>query len=1246
MVLDLHRQADVRPATPDPRDRAAGDAEAFLRTIDTATGLLASHDDAAAWTPARPANSPTSGPSSGPSIIEFRVTGGSGPARRLQLAGDRYTVGSGVGCAVRLQDASIRPLHAVLIRDRADGIGDRPGRTPPRVTVRAYSVPIDVNGSVVNESPLAVGDRLRLGEFVFERLSPSGDAAPAVASTASEPAATAPRAPAVDPAAVKRQRLRETMLADRESQLNAQHAAAAQLHAEFEGRIERLHAEQSEVRRREQELRRGHELLVDERERLRDDAVASRRALAMREKSLADRQREQAQELQQTRVRLDESRAGAEAASSELRQIRERFAKLNDQIADLSQSRDAAAQQADEARAQHAAETDRHRETAQRLGVAEEARQDAEAARQDAQSQRDSALIDRDAAVQACEQAQSQFERTQVALAEARSRADSAESTAAEHQRRLAQTEAELTRVTNQLADARQSAEQQARDAAAHRSLADDLETQLRELADQQSVHVQNHEDAAAAVTMAEIEAADSLGRLREIDSLRQRTEDELNRANAKLDAANERIAELTAANVELTGQVDQLHDLGRRTAEELVATQRSRDAAKAETDEARAETDAALAACQTAQAARDEAIETIASAESQIQRAIDEANQHRDLVATRDSQIELLRATESDLRAQSDRLQDQFDRSRADAEALREDCRRAQASIEQLQALAAEHQDRGEDNRRSFERETEQLRSEITLLTDQLTATTENFQSLQIQNDDTQARLQSVAAERQELETSLDEVREQLRSLRAEHEELQTHADQTAAQRDDAIQRANDARDAWDDSNRQHDRTLQSIESIEAATRGVIDSPADEPSVGQPTGAAASPDPWKPRLHEPAASGQPAKLEPASKPEPAGEAFESAEPEPTASTWNTVPLSDLQPREDQDDPAVPDADVDVDAQAVVGDDPWSSIRWSDDQTDNLAVQDETIVPGSEEVESTMQLEFPPVDEVHPPADAADPPADPPIRRGETGGGSRADELIRSLRQQKAAGVGVADTAPETSGTEPAAADAEPQRECSSVDTAGSSDPDRAAATERVDPDDDSIEAYMNRLLQRVQGGPAASPAAGDKPPEPAPPKSPPKTVAKPAEAIEPQPAEAIDSGDDEAKPAAQPIRARPRPPQRNHNLQAMRQLANQSARSAIHVSARSQSIDTRRRAITKFGCAAAAMACGLVALVLVFGMLKYIAAAAAVLLGGVWFKEGVTLWFSAMKPPAEQPAPEQSTPEQPTPEQPAPSGA
>lgn len=93
--------------------------------------------------------------------LEFRVSRPGTPNRRMRLSGTRYTFGNGAGCAIRLEDPTLRELHAVLLRSQGRSI------------IRAYSVPVELNGRLTSEAELQAGDVVRMGVYHFELL---GDA--------------------------------------------------------------------------------------------------------------------------------------------------------------------------------------------------------------------------------------------------------------------------------------------------------------------------------------------------------------------------------------------------------------------------------------------------------------------------------------------------------------------------------------------------------------------------------------------------------------------------------------------------------------------------------------------------------------------------------------------------------------------------------------------------------------------------------------------------------------------------------------------------------------------------------------------------------------------------------------------------------------------------------------------------------------------------------------------------------------
>src|SRR6056297_3556750 len=81
-----------------------------------------------------------------------------------------------------------------------------------------------------------------------------------------------------------------------------------------------------------------------------------------------------------------------------------------------------------------------------------------------------------------------------------------------------------------------------------------------------------------------------------------------------------------------------------------------------------------------------------------------------------------------------------------------------------------------------------------------------------------------------------------------------------------------------------------------------------------------------------------------------------------------------------------------------------------------------------------------------------------------------------------------------------------------------------------------------------------------------------------------------------------------------------MRELANDSARSAITRSVKLQTRNTQIHAISKFIAAGVALLCGLAAFAFVAGFLKYIVAIATLVIVGVFVHEGLGLLRDAKR--------------------------
>lgn len=279
--------------------------------------------------------------------IELRVIRDGAPARRLRINATRCTFGSGEGCTVRLDDGSLQPMHAVILREGS------------RVLLRSHTAAIEINGQLKAEAQLDCGDVFRLGSYRFETLS-------------------LPQSPA-DPIQDQAQRLRFMTSPDpeleaarqREQQTRQLLAESQQQYEQAQSQLEATHQIVAELQQQIDSLQQQIEVLVAETQTLQADAET------------------QAAELQQ---QLDSARQDAET--------------LQQQHAAVRRERDTALQQRDRAQNDYAhalASRDEailQRDTAQQqILMAERQRDQALQQRDEAVQQRDEAVRQRDEAM-------------------------------------------------------------------------------------------------------------------------------------------------------------------------------------------------------------------------------------------------------------------------------------------------------------------------------------------------------------------------------------------------------------------------------------------------------------------------------------------------------------------------------------------------------------------------------------------------------------------------------------------------------------------------------------------------------------------------------------------------------------------------------------------------------------------------------------------------------------------------------
>ena len=292
--------------------------------------------------------------------LEFRVAREGAPVRRLRLTGNRYTFGSAEGCSIRLNDPDLRPMHAVLIRDQG------------QVLVRAYSVPVEVNGSRVTESTLEVGDRLRLGEYEFELLSLTRCDSPEAFKAETfkhdqrnehddrrandrrlgkrrlESRRSVDEGVEDTDEVVWRTRLRKEIdqwrgrqveCDQREHRCDEREAHLRGRESELWSRAENLYRREAQLQGQESAVHELHDEYAQRQEellKLRDESTGQVRLHRQREAEFVHQEHEYHRQLEEATAHLLQSQAQAQEATESVGQMRQQFDALNQQIDELS----------------------------------------------------------------------------------------------------------------------------------------------------------------------------------------------------------------------------------------------------------------------------------------------------------------------------------------------------------------------------------------------------------------------------------------------------------------------------------------------------------------------------------------------------------------------------------------------------------------------------------------------------------------------------------------------------------------------------------------------------------------------------------------------------------------------------------------------------------------------------------------------------------------------------------------------
>ncbi|MFG0264660.1 MAG: FHA domain-containing protein [Rhodopirellula sp. JB055] len=1153
--------------------------------------------------------------------IEFRVRCNEHPTRRLRLAGARYTLGNGVGCSIRLDDPTLRPLHAVLIRDSH------------RILVRAYSVPLLINNVRVTEGTLQQGDVLGLGNYEFE-LVQTKLAQPSKPTT-HRFAESVPRLASGTPTsmfdsnvefqkeAARWHKLKEEAeqhdrwvrerqdelkrqteqleaqfkaLREREDEIRSQETAAVELHAEFQVRHRELTERQNQLAAQQQELEKQREEWQTQQQRLqgRDEQYRSQiEELLIEKESLFQRERESEQRLAETRQQLKASQSQADAAAEAVTQMRTKFASLNEQLLALGQQQ----------------------ESLQSMGlerVEEHTRQCKEltAARDEAVAQRERANQERDEALD-------QKASSDAKAHESQKRCD-----------QLLKTEEtlreEIESLQIEISDARKEAEALRRDCQHARTTISELEARVRESEDRH-------------------------------DTDRTSWSDEM-------DALRKGVDELTISLAQAEQQLAKLRDDNDKLRETLSVTEEQRDEFKAKFKSAekhriRAEREVSETRQLFDRSNRDhdDTLDQIERLEEETRQLI--TGQTPSATEDTSSKIRLGILTPTESSIQND---DATEAGEAPSVSLDDATSSPQASVEieeELETPAASSIEDAPELR--VTQETEAPFAEASLATDHGQADELIDEAMSVVHDSETDRLLQEAEEKAASWST--PIAEETVEQETDDDAWPTYESAQATEVDDVTQNASfaDADESEtpeaiaDDSN--SPAWPEESESLLLPEERLSNDAASE-RIEPNQVAEFSELPENNNEPEDLVREQEVVLEPESLPDASAnswDALEDASDDTSVQQFAAEFTAAAQEEADQIREARQSQEWNTEAPVAESAHEVEASITSHEVADEMSGATVSFDPSSQDFDespwATADLDNP-FAQQEPSADVSDSFDSQTDAASESPLGL-ADQLIRDLSIENASDeqvgqpnddadmadtgtqmwdgqdtyepeleseVTALDSAIETESEEPfdvaeefestlAAVETEPTEvELPSTEEAIS---ETVVASDSDEPDDDSIEAYMNRLLQRVQqqSGTESESAA----PEPSQtvaqdPVTPTQTATEPP-AIE---AEAIDPVDPNA-----PLIPRSQAPERNSNLSAMRELANESARSAVERSAQSQTHSSRVQAMVKFMQGGVAIVCGIAAVAFVAqGMLKIIAAVAALLIAVICVKEGLTL--------------------------------
>ena len=1147
-------------------------------------------------------------------VVEFRVTLPGSPVRRLRLSGNRYTFGTATSCSVQLQDSSLRPMHAVLIRDAH------------RILVRAYSMPIEINGNRTTESTLHIGDVMNIGNYSFELL-----AAPERRSrsplSATPPDTQIPSPPIQPEPDQTHQRLvqdleqrvrdrereverRSDVLRERESHLLAQESAIIEIRQEYVNKQQELENLRAESQQREQQF----ELQLDDLRR--QEHQQQHLALTSQEEA--------------TRVQLDSLRSASEQREtelvSELDALRSQQATLETEIqeqqARYSELEDEYKRQVDDAKQQVETTSDAIQRLRDQVASINGQLADSEQKRAQAETDRDAAVLQSEEQQSRQNVLSEQLEQHRKDARESREFSQKLKQEIAQLQTRISEADAETSQLRSSYEDACGSIRQL--------ELLVDQTTNKGQV-DRDSWQKES-EELRQMVDQLTIELSQAKAELSDLRSANEELSLQIASANEQSSAADSQDEALAALRAELNAATERLDDMQRdhQASMNRLVEEREADRSKAAQD------------LEQALARQRDELQVVESIQQPAQDIAPE--QAQNLVESVDSDLvsELRRDLDEIIASrQPDEHQDDSSELRFEGEQQAQDFSHlAEYVNDASDEPANDVQWESESPEIAIDSTINQIESSVDEVISELSAVEQNLTQPETEElQDTEVPQPESSIDESPAEPVEDYQATQTLTEDPAPPEFQQHEpDQPEIETEDPVNAADfqeqgysepasedvvdqaepevDQSDPWAAYTEQlqsdtdveptaesatsetedTDEAEQYLEQQETADPGYAaaeDLPQDEPEVAdeEPSVGVEESFYQEPADEQPAYDAQPADEQPADE-QPADEQPAYDEQVDSESDDVAPDFSSVYDQGPEPDEAYAEPSDDLEQSGFAANEPSAGslaemlIRdlGADSDSDEDAGIEQTYmmndvadhVADSDDATSESTAADWNYDSSGYQFDAQDDqPAEEQSYEQQYDDGANADyqsEYDEAGANHQAEYDEETDASYQSGYDDEAGADANYQSEYQPEDdqqepeveesyqlepTSPQESPERLGATS---PDNDSIEAYMNRLLQRVQGDEddpeavpsesvaAITPAVGDYPTE----------VATETQAVTENVEQAEDDG---------PLIPRSEAPEKNSNLSAMRELANQSARSAVARSVRIQARNTQMRA-------------------------------------------------------------------------------